>query len=117
MQSCKNTSVQAEVKLKTFRPYVLWPDTDGNHINAHGADVLFHNGVYYLYGEAKDKSCVSHIGIQCYSSTDLYNWKNCGAVLKIGKKGSQIQSGSIMERPKVIYNKKLRNLLCGFTLK
>ena len=36
-----------------FRPGEVWPDTDGQAINAHGGGVLHHQGVYYWYGELK----------------------------------------------------------------
>jgi len=34
----------------------VWPDTKGNVINAHGGGILYHEGVYYLYGEFKGDS-------------------------------------------------------------
>src|SRR5882724_2706547 len=36
-----------------FHPGQAWNDTDGKPINAHGGGVLFHDGVYYWYGEFK----------------------------------------------------------------
>src|ERR1700682_2316421 len=36
-----------------FAQVESWRDTDGNPINAHGGGVLFHQGVYYWYGESK----------------------------------------------------------------
>jgi hypothetical protein len=37
-----------------FRPGEVWRDTDGQPINAHGGGVLFHESVYYRYGEVKE---------------------------------------------------------------
>lgn len=31
----------------------VWLDTSGNPINAHGGGILYHNGMYYWYGEYK----------------------------------------------------------------
>ena len=31
-----------------------WKDTAGKFIQAHGAGVMFHDGLYYLCGENKD---------------------------------------------------------------
>jgi beta-galactosidase len=75
-----------------------WLADDGKHINAHACGILFEEGVYYWFGE-----CRNGIGIACYTSTDLYNWKNEGLVFKPdGSVSSDIQKGCIMERPKVV---------------
>ena len=29
----------------------LWMDTDGQHINAHGGNIIQYNNTYYWYGE------------------------------------------------------------------
>ena len=31
----------------------LWPDVEGNHINAHGGCILKHGDTYYWYGEQR----------------------------------------------------------------
>src|SRR5262249_17442133 len=36
-----------------FAPGQVWLDTEGHAINAHGGGILFHEGVYYWYGEFK----------------------------------------------------------------
>ncbi len=66
----------------------LWHDTDGNPIQAHGGGMLDLNNTYYWYGENKagkswlpecniewDGYRVDAIGINCYSSKDLLQWK------------------------------------------
>ena len=106
----------AEVKNESFTSYELFPDTSGEHINAHGAGVLLHEGVYYLYGELKGRA-YSARGVSCYSSKDLYNWENAGAVLTtVSKKGHDIERGCIIERPKVVYNKKTNKFVMWFHL-
>lgn len=98
-----------------------WVDTDGNRINAHGGGVLYHDGVYYWYGEYKGDSTywnpkVPHWecyrteagGVGCYSSTDLVNWKFEGLALASEQEdeSSELHYSNVLERPKVIYNDK-----------
>ncbi len=101
-------------------PGTVWNDTEGNPINAHGGGLLYHEGVYYWYGEYKKGKTVlpewatwecyrtDVTGISCYSSTDLLNWKFEGIVLPAVKDdiGHDLHPSKVLERPKVIYNKK-----------
>ncbi len=83
-------------------------DTTGEHISAHGGGVIFHEGVYYWYGESRTprgSGRPSTQGVGCYSSTDLVNWKNEGVVLPVSDQpGHDIEAGCRIERPKVVYN-------------
>ncbi|WPO78361.1 glycoside hydrolase family 43 protein [Flavobacterium sp. KACC 22761] len=103
-----------------FAPGKQWKDTNGIHINAHGGGILFDKGTYYWYGEFKTEGKsgnTSLIGFSCYSSKDLYNWKNEGIVLKAEENpNSEITKGCIMERPKVIFNKKTGKYVMWFHL-
>ncbi|RXK61787.1 glycosyl hydrolase family 43 [Lacibacter luteus] len=54
---------------------VPWYDEKGNTVSAHGANIIKENGKYYLFGERHDDSSNDFVGFNCYSSTDLYNWK------------------------------------------
>lgn len=107
-------------KLAAFEPGALWLDNNGKHINAHGGGMLFHNGVYYWYGEHKiagDAGNVAHVGVHCYSSGDLYNWKDAGIALPVSQDpASDITEGCIIERPKVIYNAKTSKFVMWFHL-
>jgi len=110
-----------EGKLKSFKPGEIWQDNNGVHINAHGGGLLLCNGVYYWYGEHKTEGAggnQANVGFHCYSSRDLYNWKDEGIALKIMPEGSgsDIEKGSIMERPKVIYNTKTGKYVMWFHL-
>lgn len=92
-----------------FTPGELWPDNNGVHINAHGGGMLLRNGIYYWYGEHKVEGTAGNtamVGFHCYSSRDLCQWKDEGIVLEVAPEGSgsDIEKGTIMERPKVIYN-------------
>jgi hypothetical protein len=108
----------AQQKLQGFKPGALWMDDKGNHINAHGGGVLFHDGTYYWFGEHKgERSNNAYVGVTVYASKDLYNWKNEGVAFKVeDNKESLTQRGSIIERPKVIYNKNTRQFVMYFHL-
>lgn len=102
-----------------FIPGELWPDNHGIHINAHGGGILHQNGLYYWYGEHKtegEAGNVANVGFSCYSSRNLYEWKDEGIVLSVMPEGSgsELEKGCIMERPKVIYNPKTGKYVMWF---
>jgi hypothetical protein len=103
----------------SFHPGEIWRDSDGKPIQAHGGGILYDNGLYYWFGENKDGENyldeskgflhrVDVIGISCYSSSDLLNWKNEGLVLSAEKNNPQsdLHPSKVLERPKVIRNPK-----------
>jgi len=104
------------MKLNSFKPGRIWLDSCGNPIQAHGGGILYSQGTYYWFGENKagptrpgilhDLCRVDFIGINCYSSQDLYNWKYEGIVLPADQNdpGSDLHPGKVVERPKVIFN-------------
>ena len=102
-----------------------WNDIDGNKINAHGAGILIHEGTYYMFGEIKKGTTwlvpgqtwedfrVPAGGISCYASKDLVNWENKGAALLAvtGNPNHDLDTGKVIERPKVVYNKKTKKFV------
>jgi len=105
--------LNGQVKLtKSFSSGKTWVDNQGKPIQAHGGGVLYYDGVYYWYGENKDTATINQNtgfkGISCYSSKDLYNWKNEGIVLKpvFNDSNHDLYPSKVVERPKVIYNDK-----------
>lgn len=104
-----------------FRPGEVWNDTEGRPIQAHGGGVLFHEGTYYWYGENKDGptkpgGCgarVDVIGVSCYTSTDLVNWKYEGLVLPAvpDDRSHDLHPTKVVERPKVLFNAKTRRFV------
>ncbi|MEL0457347.1 glycoside hydrolase family 43 protein [Flavobacteriaceae bacterium SZ-1-7] len=107
----------AQLRLDSFKPGELWPDTDGKHINAHGGGFLYSNGTYYWYGEHKGKESSAQVGVRVYSSKDLYNWKNEGVALSVSHdSNSEIVPGCVIERPKVIFNEKTNTYVMWFHL-
>ncbi|KAF7809929.1 Glycoside hydrolase [Senna tora] len=103
-----------------YYPGRIWMDTDGNPIQAHGGGILYDkkSRTYYWYGEYKDgptyhahkrgAARVDVIGVGCYSSKDLWTWKNEGIVLAAVETNEthDLAKSNVLERPKVIYNDK-----------
>lgn len=91
---------------------VPWFDTDGQFINSHGAGILKVGSLYYMVGEKRDNNgfpimgdLETHfIGLSLYSSQDLVNWKHLEDPLD-PMENSEISSQSIVERPKLVFNK------------
>ena len=102
-------------KYSSFKPGATWYDTKGEVINAHGGGLLYRNKTYYWYGETRGRTASR--GVNVYSSKDLYNWKLEGlALAQLKDTGSDITIGSVMERPKVIYNKRTKQYVMWFHL-
>ena len=102
----------------SIKPGEIWPDNNGNHINAHGGGLLYHNDKYYWFGEHKgERSNAALVGITCYSSPDLINWTFENIALPVSSNPeSDITSGSVIERPKVIYNEQTGKFVMWFHL-
>ncbi|HLP76665.1 MAG TPA: glycoside hydrolase family 43 protein, partial [Candidatus Paceibacterota bacterium] len=87
---------------------------------AHGGGVLFHDGVYYWFGEHKiagEAGNAARVGVHAYSSRDLYNWCDEGIVLVVSDDPrSPITRGCILERPKVIFNPRTKKFVMWFHL-
>src|SRR5208283_351305 len=87
-----------------FRPGEIWPDNQGQHIQAHGGAVNQIGKTYYWFGE--DRATNNPNGVRClscYSSKDLAHWRHCGQVLQLAK--------PVVERPKVFYNAKTKKFV------
>ncbi len=90
----------------------IWLDVEGNPIQAHGGCIINHKGKWYWYGENKGQdNCpgrnrVDVIGISCYSSNNLADWKYEGLALEADheNKESLIHTSMVVERPKVLCN-------------
>jgi hypothetical protein len=110
--------LSCQKKQESIKPGELWLDNTGQHINAHGGGILSSNGKYYWFGEHKsDTTSSALVGVTCYSSSDLYNWKNEGVALSVvDDEKSDIVRGCVLERPKVVYNKKTDTYVMWFHL-
>ena len=116
-----SVSIGNAQEYTSFNPGEIWKDDQGTHINAHGGGVLYHDGIYYWYGEHKTSGRGGNraqVGVSCYASTDLYNWEDKGIALPVDAEGSgsDIEKGSVIERPKVIYNESTGKFVMWFHL-
>lgn len=92
----------------------IWQDISGQDIQAHGGCIICHEGTYYWYGENKGAdNCpgtrrVDVIGVSCYSSKNLVDWKYEGLALTAEPEdpASPLHPSKVLERPKVLYNEK-----------
>ncbi|WP_086312393.1 hypothetical protein A5821_000119 [Enterococcus sp. 7F3_DIV0205] len=144
--------VQAVAEKEPMAPYTsfsgtagdLMYDTNGNTIQAHGGQVqkLTVDGEtkYYWIGEDKTYDYRPVGGIHLYTSTDLYNWKDEGVVLKPMETRNQFETddyfkslygdyseekkddifidldrnNTVIERPKMLYNDKTGKYVIWF---
>ena len=125
LQGLPQTSVSISPKIPPMPNGEVWKDTKGNPINAHGGGIMLHKGIYYWYGEIKKGKTwmvpdqqwedyrVPAGGVGCYSSKDLTHWKYQGIVLKaiIGNPAHDLDTSKVIERPKVIYNKRTKKFV------
>ena len=96
-------------KQTLITPGELWPDADGNHIQAHGGGILRIKDTYYWYGEQRRQGLDTNFRyVSCYASTDLINWKFKGDALKLGGLDTLLGRKWVLERPKVFYNSKTK---------
>lgn len=108
----------AKAQKGSFTPGKKWLDNNGVHINAHGGGFLIHKTTYYWFGEHKTEGSDgnnSNIGVHVYSSKNLVRWKDEGIALAMHKDSNSLfVAGCIVERPKVIYNKKTKTFVMWF---
>lgn len=97
--------------LTYIKPGDLWPDNNGNHINAHGGGIIKLRDTYYWYGqEHKQEPNSDYRYVSCYTSKDLLNWNYKGSVLSMKTPDSALTNW-VLERPKVFYNEKTRKFV------
>lgn len=98
----------------SIRPGKEWLDTEGKRIQAHGGSIIESDGTFYWYGENKEKTTgkddIWHWGVRCYSSLDLYNWKDEGIIIPPDPehKDSPLHPAAMMDRPHILYNQKTK---------
>lgn len=113
----------------------VWNDTQNVMIQAHGGQVQKIGNKWWWVGENRN----GNRNICIYSSDDLYNWKNEGYAMRTVDNRAQldtdayftalygnlttaqkdavytgIQSNKVIERPKMIYNKKTNKYIIWF---
>ncbi len=97
-----------------IKPSEIWPDRDGNHIQAHGGGIIKLGNVYYWYGEQRGKGLdPKYRYVSCYLSEDLVNWEFRGNVIKMLPPDT-LSGNWVLERPKVFYNAKTKKYVMYF---
>lgn len=111
--------MQKKRRDKMFKNGTLWNDIDGNPIHAHGGWMLSYGGYFYWYGEDRRENYY----VSCYRSKDLRNWEFRNHILTTESKmepyrvRTKLQlisetGGKVnLERPKVLYNKKMEKFV------
>lgn len=80
---------------------IPWFDDTNKTVSAHGACIVQDQGRFYLFGECKGDSSNAFVGFNCYSSSDLYNWKFERQALPLQQDG-QLGPNRVGERVKVM---------------
>lgn len=100
--------VVAEPPRDAIYPGRVWRDTNGRRIQAHGGAIFYEDGVYYWYGENKDRTdgkCpVWTWGMRAYRSTDLYNWEDMGLIIlpDFSDENAPLHPTSHADRPHIV---------------
>ncbi len=93
---------------KWIQPGEIWPDQNGNHVQAHGGGITKVGKIYYWYGEERRQGLDSNLRyVSCYASKDLMNWEFKGDVLQLADP-ENLGRRWVCERPKVYYNAKTK---------
>lgn len=100
----------ADDMQNAIRPGTLWLDTEGKRIQAHGGSIITVKDTFYWYGENKEfttgENSLWHYGVRCYSSKNLYDWKDEGIIIppNLNDESSTLHPTSMMDRPHIIFN-------------
>ena len=114
-------AVWAQLGAQTYRsirPGERWVDTKGNPIHAHSPQIFEKDGVYYWYGENKERTTAgSNVwtwGIRAYRSTDFYNWEDLGLIIPPDTVNptSPLHYSQTLDRPHILYNKATQKWVC-----
>ncbi|GAA4299086.1 hypothetical protein GCM10023163_20470 [Aestuariibaculum suncheonense] len=90
-------------QVQSIKNGISWKDTDGNRIQAHGASIIKHNGLYYMIGEDRSNQFIFK-GVNLYSSSDLMNWEFRNNIIDENTNSHLKDRLRITERPCIIYN-------------
>ncbi|HEY5377646.1 MAG TPA: hypothetical protein VIK01_28395, partial [Polyangiaceae bacterium] len=82
---------------------VVFMDTEGKPVNAHGGGIIQVGDIFYMHGEVFLSSSTDNLfnGFSMYSSKDLATWKNQGIVLPQQSAG-ELGPNRHGERPHII---------------
>ena len=108
------------VTYNSIHPGQVWLDTEGKPIQAHAPQISYNpdTRTWYWYGEDKTRALLGTNymfgGVHCYSSKDLYNWKDEGLIIAPDSLDhlSPIHYSQKLERPHIIYCCKTGKWVC-----
>lgn len=97
---------QKEIVINNLKSRV---DTDGNIVDAHDGRIVKYGNRFYWYGTAYGNTSgfSRNSYYQCYSSSDMMNWRREGRLLENPPSGYYY-------RPHVIYNKKTKKYVLWY---
>ncbi|MGF1758243.1 family 43 glycosylhydrolase [Photobacterium sagamiensis] len=90
-----------------------WFDTSGNLIEAHGGHMFENEGTYYWVGQDRSHNSNLFKGLNCYSSTNLADWKFENSILT-PEKNPELDADKIVARPKVVFNQLTNSFVMWF---
>lgn len=96
-----NSIGQSKGRYNAIYSGIPWYDDRGNIVSAHGANIVKDKGRFYLFGEKHHDTSNAFAGFNCYSSTDLYNWKFESTALPVQDTG-RLGPQRVGERVKVM---------------
>ncbi|MDO4623682.1 MAG: hypothetical protein Q4B22_12095, partial [Eubacteriales bacterium] len=117
LTACASAQIIPERQTAIY-PGKPWYDTEGKRIQTHGGAVFYENGIYYWYGENKDrtdgKCAVWTWGIRAYASEDLYNWKDLGLIIHPDLKNpdSGLYPEKHVDRPHILKSRTTGKYVC-----
>lgn len=101
---------------RTIYPGAVWPDKEGNHIQAHGGGIIKIGKDYYWYGEQRSQGLDMNFRyVSGYRSRDLVHWTFMGNVLQLTDP-ENLGLRWVLERPKVYYHKAAKSYVMYFHL-
>lgn len=106
---CLGNTQEARAQWTTIRNGQAWTDTNGNSVQAHGGNCLKVGKRWYLIGE--DRSSSWNPDVNLYSTTDFATWRFEGKVIENGVTDPELGKSRMIERPKLIYNKRTKEFV------
>lgn len=79
---------------------VLWYDTAGAGVQAHGAGFLKQGDTWYMVGEDR----TGGVSVNLYASTDLVHWRFLHKIITAATCPQLADGSRFIERPKLLYN-------------
>ena len=117
----------AAARYNSFRPGELWLDNNDKPIQAHGGSIIAISDAlgdtFYWYGENKEftdgKNGIESWGIRFYSSRDLYNWTDLGALIPPDQSNpdSPLSPKIFPERPHILFNPNTGKFVCWIKIR